>query len=145
MFRQACRLNQLSGIRMIAAVLLCTLAGLPGARAAAAPEVIRIGTLPGLRFDTSAFSVRPGAEVELVFTNYDEMLHNFVITRPGARDRVVQPRSHSARALQTASSYRHPRCALGHQARAEWPALTLKSPPRHAGDYSMWHNPGQAS
>ena len=72
------------------ALLLGVLACLPGARAAVAPEVIRIGTLPGLRFDTSAFSVRPGTEVELVFSNYDEMLHNLVITRPGARTRVVQ-------------------------------------------------------
>ena len=54
------------------------------------PEVIRIGTLPGLRYDVSAFFVRPGAAVELVFTNADEMLHNIVITRPAARERVVQ-------------------------------------------------------
>ena len=54
------------------------------------PEVIRIGTLPGLRYDTSTFFVRPGASVELVFSNYDEMLHNLVISRPGARERIVQ-------------------------------------------------------
>lgn len=53
-------------------------------------DVVRIGTLPGLRFDTSVFSVRPGSSVEIVFTNYDEMLHNLVITRPDARLRVVQ-------------------------------------------------------
>jgi plastocyanin len=52
--------------------------------------VIRIGTLPGLRFDVSEFSVKPGAEVEVVFTNTDEMLHNFVVTKPGARLAVVQ-------------------------------------------------------
>ena len=75
---------------LFAALLVGALAWLPSAGAAVAPEVIRIGTLPGLRFDTSAFSVRPGTEVELVFSNYDEMLHNFVITRPGARARVVQ-------------------------------------------------------
>lgn len=57
---------------------------------ATAAEIIRIGTLPGLRFDVSAFSVRPGAEVELIFTNSDEMLHNLVITRPGARMAVVE-------------------------------------------------------
>jgi uncharacterized cupredoxin-like copper-binding protein len=54
------------------------------------PQVIRIGTLPGLRYDTGTFFVRPGASVELVFSNYDEMLHNLVITRPGARERIVQ-------------------------------------------------------
>jgi uncharacterized cupredoxin-like copper-binding protein len=83
--------NRLSGVRLSSlALLLGLLASLPGARAAAAPEVIRIGTLPGLRFDTSVFSVRPRTEIELVFSNYDEMLHNLVITRPGARERVVQ-------------------------------------------------------
>lgn len=75
-------------LRALSVALL--LACLPTAGVRAAPEVVRIGTLPGLRFDTSEFSVRPGAEVELVFSNYDEMLHNFVITRPGARERVVQ-------------------------------------------------------
>ncbi|MEO7411847.1 MAG: plastocyanin/azurin family copper-binding protein [Opitutaceae bacterium] len=55
-----------------------------------AAEVIRIGTLPGLRFDTSAFSVRPGAEVEVIFSNSDEMLHNFVVVKPGTRAEVVQ-------------------------------------------------------
>ena len=81
----------MSGFRTFSiALLLGVLAWLPGARAAVAPEVIRIGTLPGLRYDTSAFSVRPGTEVELVFSNYDEMLHNLVITRPGAKDRVLR-------------------------------------------------------
>jgi hypothetical protein len=46
--------------------------------------------LPGLRYDTGTFFVLPGASVELVFSNYDEMLHNLVITRPGARERIVQ-------------------------------------------------------
>src|SRR5688500_1808359 len=91
MFRQAGWLNKVSGIRIFCAtLLLCRLAGLPSAHAAPPPELIRIGTLPWLRFDTSTFSVRPGTDVELVFSNYDEMLHNLVITRPGARDRVVQ-------------------------------------------------------
>lgn len=53
-------------------------------------EVFQIGTLPGLRFDTKEFSVRPGTEVEIVFSNTDEMLHNFVVTRPGTRAEVVQ-------------------------------------------------------
>ena len=91
MLRKAWWLNQVTGVRMCSfALFLAMLAWLPTARAAGAPEVIRIGTLPGLRYNTSAFSVRPGAEVELIFSNYDEMLHNLVITRPGARERVVQ-------------------------------------------------------
>src|SRR3954470_14422927 len=60
---------------------------MPGASAA---EVIRIGTLPGLRYDMSAFSVRPGTEVEVIFSNSDEMLHNFVVVKPGTRTQVVQ-------------------------------------------------------
>lgn len=91
MSRTARSLNQTSALRPFLVVLLVgVLAWLPHARAAAAPEIIRIGTLPGLRYDTSAFSVRPGAEVELIFSNSDEMLHNLAITKPGARERVVQ-------------------------------------------------------
>ena len=58
--------------------------------AAAGAEVIRIGTLVGLRFDVSEFSVRPGAEVEVIFSNSDEMLHNLVVVKPGTRMEVVQ-------------------------------------------------------
>jgi len=50
---------------------------------------IEIGTLPGLRYTLSEFSVAPGSEVEIIFTNSDEMLHNLVITRTGARQQVV--------------------------------------------------------
>lgn len=91
MRRKARSVNRVSGLWMLAfALIVGGLAWLPAARAAVAPDVIRIGTLPGLRYDTSSFSVRPGAEVEVVFSNFDEMLHNLLITRPGARERVVQ-------------------------------------------------------
>lgn len=74
-----------------AIVALCIVAEvLPMLASAQGPEIVRIGTLPGLRYDTKSFSVRPGAAVELLFSNYDEMLHNLVITRPGARERIVQ-------------------------------------------------------
>ena len=74
---------------LIAAMVTCALAALPaGLHAAEAPTVIRIGTIPGLKFDLSAFSVRPGAEVEVIFTNSEEMLHNFVIVKPGTREAV---------------------------------------------------------
>jgi plastocyanin len=76
---------------LLGALFAGLLAALPTAvRAAAAPEVIRIGTLPGLRFDMASFSVRPGAQVELVFSNTDEMLHNLVVVKPGTREAVVQ-------------------------------------------------------
>jgi azurin len=71
-------------------VLLAPLALVLTQLGAGAAEVIRIGTLPGLRFDVNAFSVKPGAEVEVVFSNSDEMLHNFVVVKPGARAEVVQ-------------------------------------------------------
>jgi plastocyanin len=75
----------------LASILLLGAAVLiAAASAAAAQDVIRVGTLPGLRYDISEFSVRPGTNVELIFTNSDEMLHNLAITRPGARERVVQ-------------------------------------------------------
>ena len=77
--------------------LLRTLLGLVGlgalpaaVHAAEAPTVIRIASAPGLKFDLSAFSVRPGAEVEVIFTNTEEMLHNFVIVKPGRREAVGQ-------------------------------------------------------
>lgn len=69
--------------------LLLAMLALLSARVAGA-ETIRIGTLPGLRFDLNAFSVRPGADVELVFSNADDMLHNLVITQPGRRVAVVE-------------------------------------------------------
>jgi plastocyanin len=91
MFRQGGVPSQVSGFRTVAfALLLGLLTSLAADRATVAAEVVRIGTLPGLRYDISEFSVRPGTAVELVFSNYDEMLHNLVITRPGARERVVQ-------------------------------------------------------
>src|SRR5690606_29770843 len=90
--RRGCRwLNRMSDIRTLSVALLFgLLAWLPVVRATAPPEVIRIAALPGLRFHTSALSVRPGTAAELASSHYDEMLHNLVITRPGARDRVVQ-------------------------------------------------------
>ncbi len=81
----------LSRLALPVALLAGVLTAPPSAALAAdAPQVIRIGTLPGLRFDTASFSVRPGAEVEIIYTNNDEMLHNFVIVKPGTREAVVQ-------------------------------------------------------
>ena len=73
--------------------LLCAAFGLVPIASANAAEssvtVITIGTLPGLRYDTAAFYVRPGSEVELTFTNQDEMVHNLVVTAPGARTEIL--------------------------------------------------------
>jgi azurin len=63
---------------------------------AAAPgdtvEVV-LRAVPGMRFDRVRFEVAPGTPVRLVFRNDDDqadMDHNVVVTRPGARDQVVQ-------------------------------------------------------
>jgi len=91
MFNAATRHFQALRVAPFVAALFAGIASLPFTSASAqGPTVVRIGTLPALRYDTKTFFVRPGAAVELVFSNYDEMLHNLVITRPGARERIVQ-------------------------------------------------------
>jgi len=44
--------------------------------------VIQIGTKPGLKFDLLKFSVPEGSKVKLIFNNNDDMLHNWVLTKP---------------------------------------------------------------
>lgn len=81
--------------------LLPLLTALTAPASAAAPAmpvladtvVIEISAVPGLRFNLARFEAAPGVPVKLVFSNADsqgDMAHNVVITRPGARDRVVQ-------------------------------------------------------
>lgn len=53
-----------------------------------ADRTITIGTRPGLKFDMETITVKAGSRIKLVFDNNDDMLHNFVITLPGAADRV---------------------------------------------------------
>ncbi|SMC65690.1 plastocyanin/azurin family copper-binding protein [Pedobacter africanus] len=60
-----------------------------GQPAAAAPTVIELKVLPGLQYDVVRFTVKPGAAVKLNFTNTDDMSHNLLITKPGARVNVV--------------------------------------------------------
>lgn len=55
---------------------------------APAPREIRIQT-PGLMFNQPRFKVLPGETVKITLENIDEMSHNLVITRPGAREKVV--------------------------------------------------------
>ena len=49
-----------------------------------------ISTKPGLKFDLETLTVKAGSKVKLTFRNSDDMLHNFVITRPGTADKVGQ-------------------------------------------------------
>ncbi len=51
-------------------------------------QTLTVGTKPGLKFDTEKLEVKAGSRVKLVFNNNDDMLHNFVITKPGAANAV---------------------------------------------------------
>jgi azurin len=51
-------------------------------------QTITLGTKPGLKFDLSEFQVKAGSKVKVVFNNNDDMLHNCVITLPGAANKV---------------------------------------------------------
>jgi len=50
---------------------------------------ISIKAITGLQFDVVRFHVKPGAKVNLIFTNADDMSHNLLITKPGTRLEVV--------------------------------------------------------
>lgn len=51
-------------------------------------QIITIGTVPGLKFDISDIQVKAGSKIQLIFNNNDDMLHNLVITKPGAANSV---------------------------------------------------------
>lgn len=44
---------------------------------------IAMGTKPGLKFSLDEFQVKAGSKVQVVFTNNDDMLHNFVVVMGG--------------------------------------------------------------
>lgn len=50
---------------------------------------ITIKAIAGLKFDVTRIKVRPGERIRLTLTNADDMDHNLVITKPGARLAVV--------------------------------------------------------
>ena len=49
---------------------------------------ITVGTQPGLLFDLPSFDVQAGSRLKLVFNNSDDMMHNFLVVRPGTADKV---------------------------------------------------------
>ena len=53
------------------------------------PLVVHMKVLQGLQFDIVRFLVKPGAKVKLIFSNTDDMNHNLLIVKPGAREQVV--------------------------------------------------------
>lgn len=50
---------------------------------------IRIKAIAGLKFDLTRIRVKPGERIRLTLTNADDMDHNLLITKPGARQEVV--------------------------------------------------------
>ena len=50
---------------------------------------VSIKAIDGLKYDKVRFSVKPGSKVLLKLTNESDMPHNMVITKPGARQKVV--------------------------------------------------------
>jgi len=52
-------------------------------------RTIKIDVLVGLQFDLVRFNVKPGEKLKLIFSNSDDMSHNLLITKPGARLEVV--------------------------------------------------------
>ncbi|HXW08001.1 MAG TPA: PVC-type heme-binding CxxCH protein [Vicinamibacterales bacterium] len=62
---------------------------LPPVAAPAPDVVIRLGVIPGqLKFDQNELTVGAGQLVELVFTNTDEMQHNFLLGAPGSLESI---------------------------------------------------------
>jgi azurin/glucose/arabinose dehydrogenase len=53
-------------------------------------QSIVIKPVPGLQYDTKEITVKAGSKVRLTFDNTDDMLHNFVIVKPGTADKVAQ-------------------------------------------------------
>jgi azurin len=53
------------------------------------PLTITLNAIAGLQFDLPRFHVRPGVKVKILLKNQDDMSHNLLFTRPGARLDVV--------------------------------------------------------
>lgn len=49
-----------------------------------------VKAIAGMQYDLPRIQVRPGTRVTLILENYDDMAHNLVVTKPGARLTVVQ-------------------------------------------------------
>ncbi|MEM9985535.1 MAG: plastocyanin/azurin family copper-binding protein, partial [Bacteroidota bacterium] len=53
------------------------------------PELtVRLGTVPGLKYDVTDMTVQAGSQVKLIFSNNDDMPHNFLLVQPNAASRV---------------------------------------------------------
>jgi len=74
-------------------LVLAFLLTIRGQARASQPEdsvtTVSIKAIPGLQYDIVQFKVKPGARVKVILTNTDDMSHNLVFTKPGARLLVV--------------------------------------------------------
>jgi uncharacterized cupredoxin-like copper-binding protein/glucose/arabinose dehydrogenase len=61
----------------------------PAAWGGRVDRTLGIRALSGLPFDTERLEARPGERVSLALSNTGDMLHNFVVTRPGRADAVA--------------------------------------------------------
>lgn len=80
--------NSLYPLIVVGMAGVCTL---QSASAAGLPDtlIVPIKVNPGLQFDIVRFQVKPGSKVKIIFYNTDDMDHNFLITKPGKREAVV--------------------------------------------------------
>ena len=80
--------NCSSGLLVMLLILpfsMCTNKRTPGT----APGTIHLKAMIDLQFDVVRFKVKPGSNVTLTLTNVSDMSHNLLITKPGARQNVV--------------------------------------------------------
>jgi uncharacterized cupredoxin-like copper-binding protein len=63
---------------------------MPAAWTKGPEQSIVIKTVPGLKFDQAEITVKAGAKVKLTFNNPDDMLHNFILVKPGKIDEVAK-------------------------------------------------------
>lgn len=75
--------------RLLALVILCTVVHFESKGQSDGETVVTITAIPGLQFDKTRFAVKPGARVKIILRNADDMSHNLVVTKPAAREIVV--------------------------------------------------------
>lgn len=74
---------------LLISVIFFTLGSLYGQPQSVAVRAIEIKAVAGLQYDVVRFKVRPGERVKIILRNEDDMAHNLVVVRPGARLKVV--------------------------------------------------------
>ncbi|MDI9876056.1 plastocyanin/azurin family copper-binding protein [Flectobacillus rivi] len=74
----------LSGMILLASIPLATEAQV------LSDTTITIKVLGGLQFDTPRLILKPNTRVTLILDNHDDMAHNFVLTKPSSRLKVVE-------------------------------------------------------